>query len=141
MAGVKTSYNPTNKEGLTRRAEQRQSRAHSWRYPEMKYEENEALIEWVRKLIQMGRSISEIVSAIRVKENCSESEAMDIHAIASERKELREFHEELESLIIEEMQREGAVVTESDDKVEITINLSELSGDNQSDQDNPITRP
>ncbi len=107
----------------------------------MKYEENEALIEWVRKLIQMGRSISEIVSAIRVKENCSESEAMDIHAIASERKELREFHEELESLIIEEMQREGAVVTESDDKVEITINLSELSGDNQSDQDNPITRP
>tara|TARA_B100001971_G_scaffold158807_1_gene148654 strand:+ start:926 stop:1342 length:417 start_codon:yes stop_codon:yes gene_type:complete len=115
--------------------------ASSHRYPEMKYEENEALIEWVRKLIQMGRSISEIVSAIRVKENCSESEAMDIHAIASERKELREFHEELESLIIEEMQREGAVVTESDDKVEITINLSELSGDNQSDQDNPITRP
>lgn len=99
----------------------------------MDYEENEALIEWVKKLIQMEYSIFEIIVAIKEKENCSDSQAMDIHAIASDTPERREFHEELEKLFLQEIEKEGATVKEKDGSVEISINLSQPQKDEKTE--------
>ena len=98
----------------------------------MPEDEHLALVEWTKVLIDQGRGIDEIITAIRTKEKCSFEDAMNIHAVASYSEENRRFHEELIDAFEQEMEDEGAEINRLDGTTEIIIDLNQAEGSQNS---------